>query len=329
MSYIAVTLNHLRAVRQWALAHEAAATLDMVTMQLEVRARNRYFTLRPRFLARVDDRLLHCAELTDQVTGFIGWLPYPTLRWDLASDKLAFRQHLLNHGLRVPAAWRAGVEASEAHLLKRSMGSFGYAQRGPFRPGQAGEAPPGDRGELFAEQFIAGKNLKLWVWGDHAFYAHLDDYPTLTGDGQRPLAALLEARFAKAGAHPAPGPDQASLQDCLAFQGVAADTVLPEGARVFIDYRYGRLYENTGLSARSDNRLPLLDETHHAQIRRVIDSLTPLLQAELGAPVLYALDGVIDAGQNIWWLEMNSNPILPPEGYASIFSTLFGTPGPA
>ena len=47
------------------------------------------------------------------------------------------------------------------------------------------------------------------------------------------------------------------------------------------------------------------------------------------APVLYSVDGVVDEGGAVWWLEMNSNPILPPEGYPLIFETLFGVGGTA
>jgi hypothetical protein len=328
MSYLAVTLNHLRAVREWARMHQASVSLDMLTMQLEVRARSRYFTLYPRFLARVGGRLAHCSELTEDVTGFIGWLPYQTLRWDLATDKLAFRQHLLDQGLPVPAAWRSAAQAQQPFLMKRSMGSFGYAQRGPYHPGQAGDAPPGESGELYAEAFIAGTNLKLWVWGEQAFFAHLQDYPTLTGDGHAQVGELLAARLAQAGATLDDITERTAVEDCLRFHGLSLESTLTAGQAVWFDYRYGRLYETSKVSAKSDNGLARLADIHTQQIRRTLDALTPTLQQHFAAPVLYALDGVIDSEGTLWWLEMNSNPILPPEGYAPIFNTLFGTPLP-
>ncbi len=325
MSYIAVTLNHFRTVRAWALAHEAAIDLDMLSMQLTVRARNRYFTLYPRFLARRAGGLAHCTELNDEVSGFIGWLPYRNLRWEMASDKLAFRQFLLDHELPVPAAWQSSELASAPYLMKRSAGSFGYAQRGPYHPGQTPAMPPGEAGQAYAEEFIHGTNLKLWVWGDAPFFAHVDDYPTLQGDGEKTLQQLLDARLAAAGIALDNDADRAAVEDSLRHQNVSRDSVLAQGSSVWIDYRYGRLYHNTRPGPQSDNRLSQLD-AQQAQIARAIAALTPRLQAEFSAPVLYALDGVIDADGKIWWLEMNSNPILPPEGYPHIFSTLFGTP---
>jgi hypothetical protein len=35
-------------------------------------------------------------------------------------------------------------------------------------------------------------------------------------------------------------------------------------------------------------------------------------------------DGVIDPEGRIWWLEMNCNPMVPPDGYAFMLDSLFG-----
>ena len=51
------------------------------------------------------------------------------------------------------------------------------------------------------------------------------------------------------------------------------------------------------------------------------------LRSLFNAPVLFAVDGVCDASGRVWWLEMNSNPILPPDGYAPMFNSLFGGSG--
>jgi hypothetical protein len=48
------------------------------------------------------------------------------------------------------------------------------------------------------------------------------------------------------------------------------------------------------------------------------------LRETMPAPVAYALDAVVDADNQVWWLEANSNPVLPPEGYETMFADLFG-----
>jgi hypothetical protein len=44
----------------------------------------------------------------------------------------------------------------------------------------------------------------------------------------------------------------------------------------------------------------------------------------LSAPVLYSLDAVVDGEGKVWWLEMNSNPVMPPPGYPAMLQDLFG-----
>lgn len=45
--------------------------------------------------------------------------------------------------------------------------------------------------------------------------------------------------------------------------------------------------------------------------------------------MLCAMDGVLDDAGNIWWLELNSNPVCPPTAYPAMLGSLFGTPGEA
>jgi hypothetical protein len=107
MSFHDATINHLRAVRNWALAHGGSITLDLVGFELEVKAHHRYFTLYPQFLAEPEGRRVHTVMLTDAVVGFIGWLPYRPLRWALSSDKLLFKRRLTELGLPTPTVWDA------------------------------------------------------------------------------------------------------------------------------------------------------------------------------------------------------------------------------
>ncbi len=326
MSYIAVTLNHARAIQAWAQSNNAEAHLDMKTFELEVRARNRYFTLFPQFLARVNGRFSHASTLSNEASGFIGWLPYRPLQWSLSDDKLVFKHFAADHGLPTPSMWESAEKAEADYVVKRSIGSFGYELYGPYR---ANESPPvqvspSGRGTLYAEQFIVGRNLKVWFWGGQAFYAHLHPYPSIVGDAVSTVSTLIKQRLATMGLSLDESPDMMVMRAALAYQKIRLEDVLPEGSTAWMDYRYGRRYAIEALTAKTDNALPQMTDSVHAQLAKTGGALAEELKKQFSAPVLYSLDGVIDANGEVWWLEMNSNPILPPDGYSSILNTLFG-----
>ena len=329
MSFIATTLNHFRAVNTWIEANGAEARVDVRDFHMEVKARNRYFRLRPRFLASLGGRLAHVEMLTPDVTGMIGWLPYRTpLRWELGGDKLAFKRFLRDKDVRTPAFWERPAQSSADFILKRPQGSFGYELHGPFRPGSAlgtDLSPQSPGGEFFAEAFILGRNLKVWFWGADPFCAHLHDYPVVEGDGRTRLRALVQDKLAEGGRGLDDSADMAVVRQALAYQHVTLDDVLPQDRQVWLDYRYGRRFLPPGGTAGNDNDWPQMAPA----ARQACESLGELLGAELmrlfTAPVLYSVDGVVDANGDVWWLEMNSNPILPPDGYPLILDTLFGT----
>lgn len=330
MSYIAITLNHVRAVKAWADGCDAQVNLDLRTFHLEVKARNRYYTLKPRFITVNQGRVAYAVELVKDVTGFIGWLPYDVLQWDISQDKMLFKQLLKDAGLKFPSAWSAPDGVDDDFIFKGSVGSFGYHITGPYRRvedvswPQPKAAESKESGIDFAEKFISGTNLKIWFWGAKAFYAHMHPYPTVTGDGRSTVQQLVEARLAAAGEKYGSTADQDNLVTCLKFQDIELSQVLSEGREVWIDFRYGRRYVRASSNAGSDNDLERID----AQVMRQIELMGTMAAEQavrrFKAPVLYSVDGVVDADGTVWWLEINSNPILPPEGYPLVFSSLFG-----
>ena len=330
MAYITYTLNHMRAVKAWTDANAATANLDLANWELEVRCRNRYFRLHPRFRGRNAGRVFYTHELGEHAVGFIGWLPYRQVRYDLSDDKLVFKSFAAGAGLRVPARWPA--EAPEAdYILKRSVGSFGYEIAGPYRAGDAAaykpagqRGPEGPLGEVFAEQFIAGDAVKVWFWGDRAFFAHRQRWPRVDGDGRTTLRALIAERAGCAPDAVERLPEVRVLQDALAYQGVNLFTVLEQGQSAWLDFRYDQTYTADKFNAHSDSQLEELPASARADIDRIGAVLAQELQQRFSAPVLFAVDGVLDEKGSMWWLEVNSNPVLPPDGYAQIFTTLFG-----
>ncbi|MBU2288720.1 MAG: hypothetical protein KKC79_17375 [Gammaproteobacteria bacterium] len=87
MSYIAVTLNHFRAIQEWTGARQAEAHLDMKSFELEVRWQQGRCVLRPQFLCSVNGNLSYTSTLGPDASAFIGWLPYRPMRWSMSSDE--------------------------------------------------------------------------------------------------------------------------------------------------------------------------------------------------------------------------------------------------
>jgi hypothetical protein len=328
--YMTMLTNHIRAVKRWGEKHSAQSTIDVESFQMEVKARNRFFTLHPQFRARINGQLANVSKFSNETTGFLGWLPYQPVRWALSTDKLLFKAYMAEHALRTPAWWLPPEQPDQDFIFKGAMGSFGLHIVGPFRTGTAQADELGSSASpketRYAEQFVPGVNLKLWVWGRTIFHVHAHPYSTVIGDGTRSIDELVD-QLARAQSPQMPRPrgDAEAVAVSLAYQGCARDEVLPRGKSVWLDFRYGRGYESPPTTEAADNALSNLPGTLLEQARHAVEVLASDLEARFSAPVLYSLDGVLDGSGNAWWLEVNSNPTLPPSGYPHIFSTLFGT----
>lgn len=327
-AYINITFNHFAALQKWVTESGGAATLDVKDFTVEVKHRGRYYRMYPLFQANVDGQQVHLPKLTPQVRGFGGWRPYQTITHTHSSDKQLFKQFLAEAGLCTPQSWGdPGQPPAGDHVLKARKGSFGRGLFGPFRAGTAplvGEAEARQYGPLFAEQFVHGRALKVWFWGARAFFAHMQACPVIAGDGASTAQALLQRKLRSAvTATPAGLHDFAA--GCLAFQGIGLEEVLAAGREAWIDYRYGQQYTASwGTTAVSDNQLQALRELSGAQLEDMGSALARLLRQTLPLPVMITCDGVLDAEGRIWWLEMNTNSLLPPEAYAAMFADLFG-----
>ena len=326
-------LNHFAALQRLAAKTGARINLDTSNFVFEAKLRNRYFSFYPQFLVLKDQRLSHVPALVDEAIGFAGWRPYPPYSFPLSTDKLLFKRHLEAAGQRVPVTWMDPGDADRDFVIKRSMGSFGMKMSGPFRAAERnafelGEAASGS-GEIFAEQFIEGVIIKVWYWGQRAFFAHEQAYPLITSDGGTTLSELARTRMRVAPGDWSGSPAAAVAHACLRYQGLAPGDVLAADRTAWIDYRYGRTYDQGGLSRFSDNVLARLPEAVRGQIASAGAVAARALAEVMPAPVAYALDAMLDREGRLWWLEMNSNPVVPPEGYAEMFADLFGVPGPA
>lgn len=332
MSYINAVFNHVRQVKYWADEHNGQANLNVQTFELEIKARHRYFTLYPQFLAEINGQRAHTTLVTDSVISFNGWLPYRPISWPLSSDKLAFKKRMHAMGLKTPAMWHRVEEATTDFIVKQPSGSFGKELAGPFRRGERPSAErlitsvkAGGTGTAFVEQFVQGTNVKTWFWGEHAVFMEMDAYPFVEGDGSRTISSLLNERLQRMGMAANEFQERAYVEQALAFQSLTLDSILPVAANAWLDYRYGRRFATENFRKNPD-ALPSLAPALRSQITHAGKALFQELMQEMNAPVLYSLDGVLDDQGRIWWLEMNSNPIFPPAGYRAMLSSLFGTP---
>jgi hypothetical protein len=329
MAYINAFTNHFRAVQEWGQRAQASIALDVLTFEMEVKCRGRYYNFHPQFVGRVQGRLLNLPALTPDTTGFIGWRPYRPVSYELSTHKLQFKKFADACGLRTPAQWNVDASAPPPdtdYILKRASGSFGYELAGPFR---AHTVPPADptvpgSGALFAEQFVRGRSMKVWYWGQRPFFAHLREPATVITDGQSTLRELIERRFRSANQDFDTHAERHVVQDCLAYQGLGLDDAPEEGRPVLVDYRYGRELRLGASNTRSDNDLPSLPPPVLEAVELAGAHFAAKLRETMPAPVAYALDAVVDADNQVWWLEANSNPVLPPEGYETMFADLFG-----
>ena len=330
MAYINTFLAHFRNIQDWGLRNQASINLDVISFALEVKCRSRYFSFHPQFVTALDGFFANTDKLTTSTGGFAGWLPYRPLSYELSQDKLKFKQFIASAGLKTPERWLLDEGARAPgldYILKRSSGSYGHELSGPFKAGSlpAAQTQPQQRGQprgiLFAEQYIGGNALKLWCWGQRPVFAHVQQPKRVKADGKGTMRKLVEAYLAKSGQTLEGYSERHVLHDCLAYQGLTLDDVPPAGSDPLVDYRYGRQSSSRGLG--SDNALPELAPDVQEEAGRVAKAVAGALRSVLPAPVLYSLDGVIDEQGDVWWLEINSNPTMPPEGYDAMLSEMF------
>ncbi|MBU1360652.1 MAG: hypothetical protein KKC79_16335 [Gammaproteobacteria bacterium] len=326
MSYIAVTLNHFRALQEWATQMQAEAHLDVKTFEVTVLWRQGRCVLRPQFLCSINGNFSYATVLGPAATGFIGWLPYRPMRWSMSTDKREFKRYVLGRSMHTPFTWPAADVPERDYVLKQPSGSFGKAVFGPYRGGRARPEVPEvatrDLQTLFAEEFIEGRNLKVWYWGGEPFHAHLHAYPTVCGDGYSTLESLIARRLGREDPTLPHDAERQWILSSLAYQGCALSTVLSSNVKVWIDYRYGRLYGPPTFQAHSDSALSHLTPAVLRQVRLIGSALHRELLGQFGLPMLFAIDGVLDDAGRIWWLEVNSNPVMPPTGYPLMLASV-------
>lgn len=306
-------LQHALAVSHWLREHGATATIDPLTHVLEIRVGGRERRFEPQFILELGDgEVAYRPQLTQNVSGFVGWLPYFNKTWPIAQDKLAFKAYALSEGICTPK-WAADPAlARGTFIVKARRSSFGRGLRGPFEPASAVPLADGE----YCEQFIVGKLLKAMYWNDDLAVAELVDMPTVQGDGLRTLRQLIGDRLAPTDRWPS------GLESLATIQGLSLDGVVPARRVALADYRYVSAL-NPAQRVDHDVRQKIKGSKLEARLLDAGARCWAAVPAERREGTMFSLDAVVDSRGQAWFLEVNCNPQLHPGCYAPMLNGIF------
>jgi hypothetical protein len=316
MFFLTNLLEHARHFRAAVQQLGGHGEFDLATLCATVRVAMTEVRFQPQFIERQPDgSLTYGVQWCDGTTGFIGWLPYFNKRWPEAFDKLAFKRHCQATGLPTPG-WSVGGPVTPELgdcIIKRARGSsFGSGMRGPFAAADAANLLLA-AGE-YAEHFAPGLIGKAWYWNDRVVAIELAEPASVVGDGVSSLAELVRKGRATA--------DVTTIPDFFRYRGLMWGDVAARDEKVVIDFKYA-----SGLvrySALSANRL------HDLQRSALVSQLNEwglIFWSWVPEPIrmgsLYTADFVISESEGLLLLELNCNPMVPPEAYGVIVSAAF------
>jgi hypothetical protein len=214
------------------------------------------------------------------------------------------------------AAWNDDKPLADNFVLKSRTGSFGVEVNGPFNGASFDFSQPLKAGGYF-EQFISGRSAKAWCWNGHVCALELIEPPYLLGDG---LRSLQELAFARGNIGRALAIDKSVVM--LAFQGLTVQSIPAAGQRVLLDFKYASPFDT--LSFENKSVWSTQDEKVKHQFARAASLLHTCLPAPIQSRGLFTLDAVLDADGRAWFLEMNSHPMIHPDVYEPMLSSLMG-----
>jgi hypothetical protein len=321
-------LDHVKWLRRAAAAAGAEFILAGDSLQVLLRHGSRHWALAPQFLTSLNGVDQYTAELHDETEMFAGWLPYRGKRWPLSDDKLAFKRFAAAAGLLVPNSYTEPAGASGGLIIKRIASSFGRDLQGPFR--SSAERPLDHAQAEYYEQFLRGDLLKLWFWNGSPICAEHDQMSFVEGDGVSSIRALVERQLSYRSRPLSTQRRAELLQTCatlLQYLEVGWETVPARGERQLVDFRYtSPLRHPAGrqvldlTSPREPGWLPMA--------RRAGQRLFAGIPEAVRDTTIFTADAILDESGQVWFLEMNSNPVVHPLLYPHIVESLLGSESP-
>ena len=310
-------LDHFRLFREAAMAAGGEAILPFDSMNALVRRGGGHWVFFPQFLASVNGVRQYHKVLTDDAFMFAGWLPYQLKRWDIASDKLAFKRYAESVGIAIPPYSSAREKSLRGVIVKKAKSSFGAQIRGPF--GHSIDAPIDVASGEYYEQFVEGTLVKVWYWNEEPVCAELDRMPSVVGDGISDLRALILARADQTGVSKSAEREKILSQSAPLLRHFGKDmgSVLDKGVRQIVEFRYGSM-----LMQPADRQVVRIDrasgQAWMAPLWPIGRHLIEAIPPESRPQTLFTVDAVLDSEERLWMLEMNSNPTVHPLAYSAI-----------
>lgn len=312
-------LSHIRALSRYAEKFRVFADFDMHTFQVSLRGEGRTCKLTPRYMKMHDGRLMYTESLSQDILDFAGWLPYKGKRWKLSDDKLSFKRYCSSLGLRTPRLFLRKEEITTPVLLKRSRSSFGENIEGPFQRNDATHRVVLKSEGDFCEEFIPGRSAKAWYWDGKLACLGVQSGAAVTGDGIRTVKELLTAR----GQGFRRSTNWRLVESWLLYQGKSVDSVLPRGEQASVDFRHGSALRLPDFGNPNVLR-EIEDKAFVGQLRDAGPMFWRGIPEDIRQDTAFTVDAVIDDNDQVWFLEMNSNPALNPDLYAFMLEGLFG-----
>lgn len=318
MQYSVNMLAHFRAINECLSKFGGRAELNVETLRLEIRARGRRIELEPQFIFIHEGSLAYTPQLVPQVLDFSGWRGYFNRVWPLATDKLNFKEFCKTHRIRTPKTWSKPGDVSANAIIKRSRSSFAQGITSPLTPAMIQSGNYALAAGDFFEEFIEGKIVKVWYWNELPVCLDIVAMPSVVGDGKRRLRQLIDKIR-----QPIIAGDWQMWDAIARFQGLNLDSVVPQGQKVIVDFRYLSAAHPVSL----DNRNCIESYAASPLLRELSETGRTFWQ---GIPenfrenVIYSIDGILDDRNQLWYLEMNCNPIVHPDLYLPMLESYFG-----
>jgi hypothetical protein len=316
MFYIVNLMNHLKAIQRCMDDMRGSAIVNAKDLVTLVRVRGRSVHMQPQFTYMSDGRIRYTTEFEPKVSGFIGWRPYFTKRWELSTEKLKFKTYAYTCGIRTPPHSATEDGAPREFLIKKNRSSFGIGMRGPFRQIDRRKSDHLLQEGEYYEAFVPGRIAKAWYWDGELSALELRPPPMLKGNGRHSIAQLAQAQCTR-------DVDMTALAWIAAYQGRSIDSVLQQGDQMPIDFKYGSPYD----APSRENENVLQSYSGSTLIEQFITAGCALAQGipeSIRRHTLFTLDAVVDDADQVWFLEMNSNPMVHPDVYPVMLRGIFG-----
>jgi hypothetical protein len=290
---------------------DISAQMNVRDFSLTLTWKDKTLKLLPQFSSLQGGRLSYAPYYGQKVRNFVGWRPYHPKSWELGTNKLLFKDYLIENGIRTPAYSRDSNAQLSNVLVKRNVSSFGHGMRGPFRSSTMTTLNAQE--EEYFEEYIEGSIVKVWFWNDTAVAAEVVQPLSVFGNGKSTLIESYTRMINK----PA---NFEHFKPFIEFRGLTFDAVPEADERCAIDYRYNSAF--TVQPHAKDVRIgidPFFDLED--ELRRLGPVIWASIPEAIRDNTVYCVDGVVDEHGALWLLEINANPYVHPYVYRWMLSS--------